>query len=194
MTATTIFLPDLQLVKLALKDRKFEETILRRLYPRIARIVKIAAGNQFHCDDITQLAAMQVVKSLKWYKGLGSLESWADRITYRTAMKFLKQKRNAEVGHVPLFDDDVVSKETPERYTARRQVFDMLLDKLQRIPEKRRAPLLLHVAMGYTVREISEMTDISQNTIKAQLKTAFREFQVILDENPKLVDTLLEEA
>ncbi|MBN2717607.1 MAG: sigma-70 family RNA polymerase sigma factor [Deltaproteobacteria bacterium] len=176
-----------------MKNREDEEILLRRLYPRIVQMVRFAGGNHSQVDDIVQMAAIQVIKSLKWYKGLGSLESWAGRISYRTTMKALKRKRNLEVVQMPFFEQDLSSGETPEKSTSRRQLFDVLIDKLNVIPNKRRVPLLLHIAYGYTIREISEMLDVSPNTIKDRMKTAFREFQSVLDENPNLIATMLED-
>ncbi|MBN2528586.1 MAG: RNA polymerase sigma factor [Deltaproteobacteria bacterium] len=193
MTETTLFLTDLQLAQSAMKDRQAEEVLLRRLYPRIVQMVKFAGGNHSQVDDIVQVAAMQVVKSLKWYKGLGSLESWAGRISYRTTMKALKRKRKLGGIEMPVFDHDIVSSDTPEKSTSRRQLFDALLEKLNIIPQKRRVPLLMHIAYGYTIREISETLDVSPNTIKDRMKTAFREFQSILDDNPNLIATMLED-
>lgn len=193
MTEIPLSLADLQLVRQALEDPKNEEAVLTRLYPRIVQIVKFVAGNRSHVDDIAQIAAMEVLKSLKWFKGTGSLEAWASRIAYRTAMKVLKRSRKPEVVHMPLLDEDVITRETPEKSISRRQLFESLVDKLSVIPEKRRVPLLLHLAYGYTVREVAEMTDVSQNTVKDRLKTAFREFRAILDDHPNLVTTMLEE-
>lgn len=184
-------LVDLKLVQKALEDRASEELILRRLYPRIRQVVKFIAGSRSQVDDIVQLAAIEVVKSFKWYKGLGSLESWAVRITYRTAMKQLKRK--SKFSYIPLFDNDTTSNDTPEKALSRKQLFESLLDKLDVIPEKRRVPLLLHLAFGYTIPEVAKMTDASPNTVKDRLKTAFREFRAILDEYPNLAITMLEE-
>jgi DNA-directed RNA polymerase specialized sigma24 family protein len=68
------------------------------------------------------------------------------------------------------------------------------LEKLSIIPEKRRVPLLLHLAHGYTVREVAEMTETSPNTVKDRLKTALREFRGIMADDPALMTTILEEV
>ncbi len=193
MAEKPIALEDLELARKALEDPKSEEILLRRVYPRIFQIVRLAAGNRRQVEDIVQLAAMEVAKSLKWYRGLGSIEAWAGRIAYRTTMRFVKKQQKTKLMTMPLLDHDVPSHETPERSVSRRQLFEALLSKMARIPEKRRVPLLLHLAYGYTVGEVSELTEASPNTVKDRLKTAFREFQAILDEHPGLVATMLEE-
>ncbi len=193
MEDKVIALTDLQLAQNALKDHKSEEKLLRKVYPRILQIVALASGNRGQVDDIAQVAAMEVAKSLKWYQGLGSLESWAGRIAYRTTIRIMKKQKNLNVTTMPLLDEDMPNHDTPEKQVSRRMLFEELVAKMDSIPEKRRVPLLLHLAYGYTVGEVSEMTDVSPNTVKDRLKTAFREFKAVLDENPGLAATMLEE-
>jgi DNA-directed RNA polymerase specialized sigma24 family protein len=61
------------------------------------------------------------------------------------------------------------------------------------IPASRKVPLLLHLAYGYTVGEISELTKASPNTVKDRLKTAYREMREVLDSNPGFIRSMLEE-
>ena len=193
MADEPIYLSDLQLARQALSDSTAEEVVLRRVYPRIYQVARATVGRQSYVDDIAQLAAMEVVKSLGRYAGRGSLEAWAGRIACRKAMKEIKRQRKKERGMMPLFEKDFTNNETPEKLISRQRTFDGLMSKLSNIPAKRRVPLLLRLVYGYSVREVSELTDAPFNTVKDRLKTAFGELQSILDENPGLVMSMLEE-
>lgn len=46
---------------------------------------------------------------------------------------------------------------------------------------------------GYTIKEVSELTETPLNTVKDRLRTASKEFQAIVDHNPRLVISMLEE-
>jgi DNA-directed RNA polymerase specialized sigma24 family protein len=81
----------------------------------------------------------------------------------------------------------------PEKSTSKEQLLSHFFSKLNRIPTKRRVPLLLHMVYGYTIKEVSELTEAPVNTIKDRLKTASKEFQAIVDQNPRLVVAMLEE-
>lgn len=190
----TISLNDLQLVRTALIDPRMEDRIFRRIYPKILEIVRFAVGDRRRAEDIAQLAAMKVLKSLNSFGGLGSLESWAQRIAYRTAMRTIKKRPQKDVTIFSLTEKDLASLETPESLVSRRQLLDLLLSKMERIPAKRRVPLLLHLAYGYTVNEVSQITEASLNTVKARLKVGFRELRTILDENPSLRAMMLEDT
>jgi RNA polymerase sigma-70 factor (ECF subfamily) len=189
-----ISLNDLQLARSALTDAKAEEKLFCRVYPRILRIVWLALGEGRQTEDVAQIAAMQVFKSLDSFRGLGTIEAWAERIAYRTAMKSLKKEKKKNAMFFSLKEKDGVHRETPEMTVSRRQLFEMLISKVKRIPDKRRIPLLLHVAYGYTVREVSALTETSPNTIKARLKKGYRELRAILDQNPNLLAVMEEDT
>ena len=189
-----ISLNDLQLARMALKDTRAEKKLFCRVYPRIFKIVWLAVGNRRQAEDIAQVAAMQVFKSLDSFRGLGSIEAWAERIAYRTAMRSIKREKKRDSVHFSLNDEDVPHQETPEKTVSRRQLFEALITQMERIPKKRRIPLLLHLAYGYTVSEVSELTETSPNTVKARLKTGFRELRAILDEHPNLLAAMEEDT
>ncbi len=188
-----ISLNDLQLAQSALTDSKAEEKLFCRLYPRILKIVWLVLGNGRQAEDVAQIAALQVFKSLDSFKGLGTIEAWAERIAYRTATKESKKEKRKNEMFMSLKEQDGIHLETPEIAASRRQLIEMLIYKMKHIPEKRRVPLLLHLAYGYTVREVSDLTETSRNTIKARLKTAYRELRVILNQNPDLLEVMEED-
>ena len=189
----SIPLSDLQLVRMAQEDPIVEEKLLRRIYPRIFQIAQFAAGGGRLADDIAQLAALEVVKCLHTFGGTGSIESWAGRITYRVAMKALRKEQKRTMMQFPLSEEQISNDDNPEKSVSREQLFRKLLSKMDKIPRKRRVPLLLHLAYGYTVDEVAELTEVSRNTIKDRLKTAYVEFRTILDEHPNLRAAMLEE-
>ena len=108
-------------------------------------------------------------------------------------MKTLKKERQRDRLLYPFSEEDVPSDENPEKSVSRRRVFETLLSKMEKIPTKRRIPLLLHLAYGYTVSEVADLTEVSPNTVKDRLKTAYREMRAILNDHPSLRAAMLEE-
>lgn len=191
-----VVLDDYRLAQTALQDPKAEEQLLRRVYPKILQIARCVVGSHRQADDIAQLAAMEVVRSLAGFTGTGSIEAWAGRIACRVTMKTLRRDRHKERLFVPLADESIPGDddtENPETTVTRRQLFEILIAKMETIPAKRRVPLLLHLAHGYTVSEVAELTEVSPNTVKDRLKTAYRELRAILDAHPRLRAAMVEE-
>ena len=188
-----ILLNDLQLAQSAQQDPKAADVVFRRVYPRIFRVIRATVREYRQVEDIAQLAAMQVMKSLGSYGGSGTIEAWAERIAFRTAMRAIRRESKRKAAQFSIVENDGLISDTPETFLARRQLFDSLIGKMQQIPTKRRVPLLLHLAYGYTVGEVSEITEASPNTVKARLKIGFKELREILLEYPHLRDGMLED-
>lgn len=184
---------DLQLARTAQRDPKAADVVFRRIYPRIFRVVRATVREHRQVEDVAQLAAMQVMKSLGSFGGSGTIEAWAERIAFRTAVRAIRREMKRPTTLFSIVDHDASNLETPESSLARRQLFEELIGEMQRIPSKRRVPLLLHLVYGYTVGEVSEITDSSLNTVKARLRIGFRELREILTEYPHLRDGMLEE-
>ncbi len=189
------FMNDFNLAQQALNDLQVTEVLLRRVYPRIYAVVQSVVGRAHNVDDIVQLAAMEVTRCLDRYRGHGSIEAWAAKIAYRKAARVTKRDWKSRLSMVPLDDECFADKDTlnPEKTLLKDQLFDTLLSKMGRIPTKRRVPLLLHWLYGYSVREVSELTDVPINTVKDRLKTASREYRSILEKNHRLVSAMMEE-
>ena len=72
-------------------------------------------------DDISQLALIEIVRSFHNYRGEGALHSWADRITTRVALHYLRRRRNEERRRTALSPAElyVISprSEQPDEYT-----------------------------------------------------------------------------
>ena len=185
-------LEDLKLARLARQDVKMEEVLLRRLYPKIFQIAWTVVGSRWLADEVAQHAALQVLKSLDSYSGVGSLESWAGRITCRVSSKIIKkERRNKRL--IPLDEESRASVAEPmDNALSRRKVFEKLAHEMESIPRKRRVPLQLHLVYGYTVNEVAELTSSSPNTVKDRLRTAYKELRSIMEENPHLRVAMLE--
>ncbi len=184
-------LTDLQLAHMACNDSKAEEFLLRRLYPSIFNIAQTIVGSRWLADEVAQLTAVQVLKSLDSFRGEGSLESWAGRITYRVSAKIIRRERKSKT-LLPLSEENASSDEPADRTLSRRLLFDRLLFEMEKIPSKRRVPLQLHLVYGYTVNEVADLTDVSPNTVKDRLRTAYKELRTIMDEQPNLRRAMLE--
>ncbi len=142
-------------------------------------------------EDLIQICLIEVLEHLYNYRGEGTVESWAGRVAHRVVMRELKktQQRSHRFRTMLWTNDDVV-KETPEKTISRRQWWDQLTKKLETIPTKRRAVLSMHLIYEYTIPEIAELSNVSANTVKDHLKTAYRELRTILTCNATLREAI----
>lgn len=186
-------LNDVHLARMAARDKASAQKMLNRVYPKIFQVIRSAVRHREQADEIGQLVILEVLKGLGSFRGEGSLEAWAGGIAYKVTMRSLKNLRERERRHVPISEDSGVSVDNPEKDALRKEAFGSLLEKMDTIPHKRRLPLVLHLAYGYTTDEVSEIMGTSLNTTKDRLKTALREIRAIYDKNPALREAMLEE-
>ena len=184
---------DLRLAKAAQTDPKAAEQLLTRVCPKIFQVVRYAVRNHNRAEDISQTAALEVMKSLPGYDGTGSLEGWAAKIAYRVTMRTIKKERQTANLFSPLKDEDIEDTLNPEKVLLRTRLGEALEKKMKRIPSHRRVPLVLHLFYDYTVAEVAELTDASPNTVKDRLRTAYRELREILIKHPNLRKAMLED-
>ncbi|MBN2342220.1 MAG: sigma-70 family RNA polymerase sigma factor [Deltaproteobacteria bacterium] len=194
-----IALSDIQLAQAAREDAKAEETLLRRVYPKIFHVAWAAIGNRELAEDATQIAALEILKSLHTFRGIGSLESWSGRIAHRVSSRIIQKERPKERRLLSLDfieaieENEIDDTQDTENYLVRKKLFQTFLDKLEVVPQNRRIALLLHLAYGYTVQEVAELTNVSPNTVKDRLRTAYKELRSILKDHPELQAAILEE-
>ena len=161
--------PDIHLAQEG--DRRAAGRVMRRLLPRVRNLVRYLVRGDSEVDDMAQLSLIAILKGLKTYRGDGSFEAWADRVTVRETLRYAKhrrteQQRREEVAPtLRVVRDD---GERPDRYLVRRELA-RLLDTL---PDDQRHVLVLHHALGMSVPEVAEELGVPFDTAKSRLRLA----------------------
>jgi len=184
------FAEDLSLARAAGQgDRNARRAMANRLFPRIRTTARYLAGNPVDADDLVQVSLMEVLDSAHTYSGNGSLEGWADRIAVRTCMRSIKQARRRRAV-VELSDEPEVLAQPGDASAAERlRVRRRLSQLLQRLSPDRRSVLVLQLVHGYSIEEISEMTEAPVNTVRDRLRTGRQQLRKLVLRDPLLRDT-----
>lgn len=159
---------DVALARKAAKgDRSAQSIIARRVLPRVRKVARSLATSTPDADDAAQHALLEVLRSCHSFRGDASLERWAARIATRAALRHLQRERKrstasedaieeaADLGPLPSLADDLPRG---------------LQTYLRELPEAQRNALVLHHALGYSLDEVAELTDVSPNTVKGRLR------------------------
>jgi RNA polymerase sigma factor (sigma-70 family) len=114
-------------------------------------------------EDVLQETLLEVCRSLKQWRGEGTLWGWVRKIA---ASKALMRYRREKLREWEPLDD-----------TASRQAVDVPLRMdleaaLARLPERSRAVVWLHDVEGYTHEEIAELMGMTISFSKSQLARA----------------------
>jgi RNA polymerase sigma-70 factor (ECF subfamily) len=145
-------------------DPSAQRALVRRLIGRVQRLSRALLRNSADASDASQASMVQILKSAGTYRGESTLESWADRIVFRTAMRSrTAERRRRDVGLVDESAAFVKAASDPAV---------LVRQYLERLSEPQRTALLLHHGFGYSVEEIAKLIEVSPNTVKDRLLRA----------------------
>lgn len=137
-------------------------------------LVALCCGNSSLADDIAQEALIKAYLSCDSFRDINKFNAWIWRIGYNT---FISDRRAAKisVGYDSIMDRAAAdSADSAFRYQA-------LYAALNRIPDKERMAILLHYMEGYSVKEIADIIDASQDAVRQQLSRGRNHLRSVLD-------------
>jgi RNA polymerase sigma-70 factor, ECF subfamily len=160
---------DAMLVKMTLSGdaRAFEELVERYqkvLYNTVLRIVQ----NTDEAADITQSGFVKAYEHLGDYKPQHKFFSWLYRIIVNESLNALRRRKETQEIDSGLMDSMKDPAETYED-SEREHYIDRALQMLS--PENRAVVVLRHF-QDLTYKEISQILDIPEKTVKSRLFTA----------------------
>ncbi|QOD62487.1 RNA polymerase sigma factor [Polaribacter haliotis] len=124
--------------------------------------------NYQDAEDTLQDSFLTIFSKIKQYNGNGSFEGWLKRITINTALLKYREKSPLQI-----------VKELPEteeetEIDLESSIFnvDVLLDFIQKLPDRYRLVFNLYVLDNYSHKEIATLLNISEGTSKSNLSRA----------------------
>lgn len=144
-------------------------------------LFRILGRNNDVVEDLVQDALIQVLQSLRTFRGEATLRTWIARITVRVAYAHLKRGR---VQTVPLELHPDISGVGPgaEAQLAARSAGRRMYALLDEIDPKQRIAFVLHAIDGRTAREVAQMTGSNLIATKSRIrrtKSKLREDSVV---------------
>jgi RNA polymerase sigma-70 factor (ECF subfamily) len=171
VSAEPIHADSVALAQRAAVDALAREQLAARLVPRVRRVAATLVRGKEDAEDAMQVALVEILRAAPSYRGESSLETWADRIAVRVAIRVARNHRLASIrSDDGVFPDDL--HEAPSPPSLGESLPRPIRSYLDALPEARRTALVLRHAFGYTVEEIAELTGVSVNTVKDRLLRA----------------------
>ncbi len=145
---------------------QFEKEVRENQEPLRRFLLNLCSGNSSLSDDIAQEAFIKAYMNLGSFSGLSKFSTWLFRIAYNCFCDHMRRSGKAEpveIDNTKYFSVD----DTDARF--RNQELYMALSLLG---EKEKTCILLFYMEDKSLKEISKITGIKENTIKSHLSRA----------------------
>lgn len=144
----------------ALLVERHQETVRRLL-------LRLTKGDGMRADDLAQETFINAWEHLHSFHGLSNFRTWLLRITYN---KFIDDERNRQ-SHPAETDIDDKQLKTSSSGDVESNVINHDIDvALATLSDEERTCIILQCIEGQSIREISSITGLNENTIKSHLR------------------------
>jgi RNA polymerase sigma-70 factor (ECF subfamily) len=187
--ATTLILDSILVKNYIAGDENALSILIKRHQSKIYGFIYSKIQDRDLADDIFQDAFIKVIKTLKSqsYNEEGKFLPWVMRITsnliidhYRNNKKMPMQR---ETEDFPLFDRIRDNSLTIENLLIKNQVELDIKKLIQELPEEQKEVLMMRFYQDMSFKEISEMTNVSINTILGRMRYALVNLRKVIKKN-----------
>ncbi len=155
---------------------------------QVLRMAMSYRNSEEDAQDIYQEVFLRVYKNLGSFKFNSEFSTWLFRITTNVCISYYdKKKRRShdsldspiiigeeEVGKV---SDLISGDDNTSEHAERNEMKESIREAMNELPEKQRMAFGLKYIEGYKIKEIAEMMDSKEGTIKRYLFTSVRKMQ-----------------
>src|SRR5712691_8854498 len=156
--------PDILVARARAGDEEALEALYRAFEAPVYNLARRILRSPEDAEDVLQETFLEVVKSIRQYRGEGHLWGWIRRIAASKALMRIRREQLRAA-------DELVDE--PEGKPGTSVVVNIDLERaFERLPETSRAVVWLHDVEGYTHEEIAEVMGRSVSFSKSQLSRA----------------------
>jgi RNA polymerase sigma-70 factor (ECF subfamily) len=148
------------------------ETLVGQYQAPLFRYLRSFVGDAEQARDLVQETFLRAYRSLDSLEDPSLLRSWLYRIAHNQACSALRRRRL--ITWLPLLPAHRASGPAADRSAIEAARVE---EALQRVPRDQRAPLLLHLVVGFSYAEIAALLQVTEGTVRMRIsrgRAAFR--------------------
>jgi RNA polymerase sigma-70 factor, ECF subfamily len=155
-------------------DRRAQRELFNTYKHKVHDLVYKSLGPRFDTDDVLQQVFIELFKSLAYFKGDSSLDTWVYRISAKVCTTQLRKKYRKRQPHV-VYDSEQMEAEAdrnaqgPSADIEQRELEATVYDALDKLDAEKRMTVVMYEMEGRTLEEIAVMSDIPLGTVKSRL-------------------------
>ena len=158
-------------------------SIFDQYHDRLKKFVTITVKNEWAADDIVQEVFVRAHSKIDTLKDHDKIGSWLFRIAYRQCMDhFRKESRKIPEEIVDFRGVNTSDYSTTERKLEQHQMSICVQNQMLLLPENYRTVIWLFDVLGFTLKEMADILDLSVENVKIRLHRARKKFKSILNQ------------
>lgn len=176
-------------------DPSWADAFARRVWPTVVIAVRRLLGDgDPDAEDVAQVAVMETLASVKRYRREGPLDGWVRTVTAHTVYKQLRRKGLERKLFTALEAAEPERSRLPGPQAAVRvrDAVSRVLGHLGQVDEDRATAWALHDVHGYGVKEIAQITSVTEAAAQTRLSRGRRELLERLNRDTALAELLSE--
>jgi len=158
-------------------------SLFDQYHDRLRKFVTITVKNEWAADDIVQEVFVRAHSKIDTLKDHDKIGSWLFRIAYRQCMDhFRKESRDPQKEIVDFQGVKTSDYSTTERKLEQHQMSVCVQNQMVLLPENYRTVIWLFDVLGFTLKEIADILELSVENVKIRLHRARNKFKSILSQ------------
>jgi RNA polymerase sigma-70 factor (ECF subfamily) len=162
----------------AARNPEAQEKVVLRVMHRTRTVCRSLLGPGADSADAVQSSIEEILKSASRFRGEASLETWADRISVRVALRAGRRQRFWK--QVLPWADETAPTASPSSTAQNEGLPRPIQQYLDELPADRREVLVLKYLLDDSVEAIAEALKLSPNTVKYRLKQALAQMRALI--------------
>ena len=165
----------IQLIKTG--ETELYRIIMKRYNQRLYRTAVSFGISDFDCDDLIQQAYINAFQKIEQFKGQAKFSTWLTRILINECLMFKRKKKSENQRFVDVDGDRAVTNpafqhQTPEKEFMNNEMKNILENSVKKLPQKYRSVYILREMENISIKECSEILNISEVNVKVRLLRA----------------------
>ncbi len=136
--------------------------------------------NPTDAEDVLQETFLKVFQQLHQFRGQSTIGAWIKQITVRTALNYLRRKKETVDINLQLHATEEKMEEGDGAYNVK-----AIHEAIKALPKGCRTIVNLHLVEGYQHKEIAQILRISESTSKSQYHRGKKILRTILKKSQK---------
>lgn len=163
-------------------DQSAMQVLYNRHYQRIYRFIIRQIRDEMMAEDILNDVFLDCWRQAQKFEGRSAVSTWLTAIAFNKSISYLRKRKEAQIGEgqaEAIMDE----ADSPQTLLMKDDKGSMIRDAMDELSSDHKAVIDLAYYHEMGVREIAEILDVPQNTVKTRLFHARKKLHEVLKEN-----------